>query len=148
MISHEIPPLIIIWETLKYLIVMVITKGEISLWVSPTFSESQNPSICRSGDFTNVLPSFYGWPTSVIFLFMVTLDWRFSRGVLLMIATIYWRLHLLTFLSLPLVIASAVLDVDLPLGDSSLSLIPPLTHSASRIILINPSMVSFRWMQS
>lgn len=54
MLLHKIPLSISIRETLRCLVVVVITKGDISFGVPPTFFKSLNSSISRSWVFVDV----------------------------------------------------------------------------------------------
>lgn len=128
-------------------IVVVITRGKLSLGMPPTFLESRDSNIGCSKFFTDVFPSI-SWTTNIsyIFRYMVPLDVRFARGAPLVMAAIYGRFLLLVSLLLPLVHASAVFEGDFPLRDSSHSLLPPFTYSINPSLLISPSMISFSWM--
>lgn len=48
----------------------------------------------------------------------------------------------------PFILAITIFEGDLPLGDSFLYRLPPLTYSTIHPLLINSSMESFSWMQS
>lgn len=115
----------------------------------PTYSESQKPNIGWWGIFTNVLASFL-WTNivSINFLFMVPLEGRFFRGAPSVMAEIYRCFPLLASLLSPMVLVSAVIEGDFPLGDSFMSLFPLCAYLAYRSILINPLMAYFCWMQS
>lgn len=135
-------------ETLNFLILVIITNGNILFGFPPTFYESLNRNIGQLRVFIDAPPSFL-WTAriSVIFLFIVSFQVRFARGFPPMIEEMYGRFSLLVSISLSLTPTSIGFEVVLLLEKSSLFLFPPFTYSNNYPLLIRPSMEFFKCIQ-
>lgn len=90
MISQELPPSIKIPETSKLEIVVVITKGNFSLWIPLTFSLSRNSKICFFELLGEVLPYFLLTSTNLtIFLIIMLFERLLDLGAPLVMEAIY-----------------------------------------------------------
>lgn len=104
-------------------LVVVMIKWKISFGVHPSFLQSWNPGIGQLGVLVEIPPKLL-WTGNIssLFLFIVPLDRRFTRGAPIVLSIMYWHTPLSTSLSSPLVMTSTTFEGDLLLGDSSLSL--------------------------
>lgn len=89
------------------------------------FSESRNPNIGWSKNFSVVLPSLW-WTTiiSAFFLIIVLWRWELAWGTPPVMAEMLGNFPLVAFLLSLLVLTAAVSKGDFPLGDYSLSHLP------------------------
>lgn len=133
--SQEIFTSIRILEMSNCHMVVVISRGTFHWSYSYLFrvSKSQHRSV---RDFWWRVPFFYGRPLFQQF---------YLHGPL-------WRvcdMHEFTFIGLlvsPLVEASRVFEEDFPLGDSSISHLPPMTYLINWPFFISTSLESVSWM--